>query len=133
MTTWDRCKPFLSYIKAAVQAGLPPKQVIFADPEHTEYDFWDLRLIAAYHFAEAFVHEGVPMWWDESPDVAWTVEKRVSRSRAAISRAEKSETGKDKEPPPGRYYLPEPHGIGGKSLPSFDEWQKQQESLKGRK
>lgn len=113
-----------------MEAGLPPKQVIFDDPKHTEYDFWDLRLIKAYYFSEDFVREGVPVWWDESEEVYFEVEKRISRSRAATSRAEKSETGKDKEPPPGRYYIPVPKTRGGKPLPTFEEWTKEQEKRK---
>jgi hypothetical protein len=131
--TWDRCKAYLPYIKAAVEAGLPPKQVIFDDPSHKEYDFWDLRLIKAYHFAEAFVREGVPMWWDESDDVAFDVERRISRSRAASDRAEKAESGKDKTPPPGRYYVPVPRSVGGKPMPTFADWIEQQERKKGKK
>jgi hypothetical protein len=139
LTTWERCKPFLAFIKAAVQAGLPPKQVIFEDPSHTEYDFWDLRLLKAFHFAESFVNEGIPIWWDESDDVTFDVERRVSRSRAATDRAQKQESsgtgtdGKPREAPPGRYYVPVPRKMGGGPMPTFSEYVEEQERKKGKK
>lgn len=123
----------MSYVRAAVAANLPPKQVIFNDPSHTEYDFWDLRLLKAYHFANDFIRDGIPVWWDESDDVFFEVEKRISRSKAATARAEKAESGKDKTPPDGRYYVPVPKTRGGASLPTFQEWQEEQARKKGRK
>jgi hypothetical protein len=131
--TWDRCKPFLSYIRAAVRANLPPKQVIFNNPAHKEYDFWDLRLLKAYYLTEDFTRDGIPLWWDESDDVFFEVEKRVSRSKAAVQRAEKGETGKDREPPLGRYYVPVPKTRGGAPLPSLDDWQEELARKKGKK
>lgn len=122
----------MSYVKAAVLANLPPKQVIFNDPTHTAYDFWDLRLLKAYYFAQDFIRDGVPVWWDESDEVSFEVEKRISRSRAATQRSEKSETGKDKTPPDGRYYVPVPKAKGGKPMPSFADWLAEQERKKGR-
>ena len=123
----------MSYVKAAVLANLPPKQVIFNDPTHTTYDYWDLRLLKAYYFAQDFIRDGVPVWWDESDDVAFEVEKRISRSRAAIQRSEKSESGKDKTPPEGRYYVPIPKGKSGKPLPTFEQWNEEQARKKARK
>ena len=87
-------------------------------------------LLKAYHFSEDFIREGVPVWWDESDDVFFEVEKRISRSRAATQRAEKQETGKDKEAPPGRYYIPIPKTRGGAPFPTFEAWQKEQERKK---
>lgn len=133
MTTWEHCKPFLSFIKAAVLANLPPKQVIFEDPTHTTYDFWDLRLLKAYHFAQDFVRDGVPVWWDESDEVVFEVERRISRSRAATDRAEKAESSGDKSPPPGRYYVPVPKTRGDKPLPTFNAWIEEQERKRGKK
>ena len=123
----------MSFVRAAVNAHLPPKQVIFNDPSHTEYDYWDLKLLKAYYFAQDFIREGIPVWWDESDDVMFEVDKRVSRSRAAITRAEKQETGKGKEAPHGRYYVPKPKTRGGVPMPTFEDWIKEQERKKGRK
>lgn len=124
--------PFMSYVRAAVSANLPPKQVIFNDPNHTKYDFWDLRLLKAYYFAQDFIRDGVPIWWDESDSVFFEVEKRISRSKAATQRAEKAETGKDKNPPEGRYYVPVPKTRGGAEMPSFSDWVAERERKKGR-
>lgn len=106
--------------------------MIFNDPSHTEYDFWDLRLLKAYHFAQDFVREGVPVWWDESSDVEFEVRKKISRSRAAVTRAEQAENGKDKSAPPGRYYVPVPKSRGGRPLPTFRDWAEEQAKLNGR-
>ncbi len=120
--TWDECKAFRSYIRAAVKANLPPKQVIFNDPSHTEYDFWDLRLLKAYHFGE-----------DESDRVNFEVKRRTSRSQAALDRAKEQDSKGNKKPVPGRYYVPVPKTNDGGALPTFDEWAKAQARLEGRK
>jgi len=134
LTTWERCKPFLSYIRAAVRANLPPKQVIFNDPSHTEYDFWDLRLLKAYYLSEDYTRNGIPVWYDESDSVFFEVERRISKSTAATQRAEKAENeGKDKSSPPGRYYIPVPKTKGGEPFPTFAQWQEEQMRKKGQK
>lgn len=79
-------------------------------------------LLKAYHFSKDFIREGVPVWWDESDEVFFDVEKKVSRSRAATQRAEEAENAKDKKAPPGRYYVPVPKTRGGAPLPTFMEW-----------
>ena len=61
------------------------------------------------------------------------VEKKISRSRAAIKRAEDSENGKDKSSPPGRYYIPVPKTKGGRPLPTFLEWTEEQARKRGKK
>lgn len=116
-----------------MSANLPPKQVLFDDPSHTEYDFWDLRLLKAAFFAKDFVRDGIPVWWDESDDVFFEVERRTSRSRAATERAEESDKKGDKSVPPGRYYIPVPKTRGGKPLPSFAQWAEEQERKNGKK
>jgi len=87
----------------------------------------------AYHFSQDFSRNGIPMWWDESDEVAFETEKRISKSAAALKRAEDAETGKDKTPPPGRYYIPIPKKIGGGKMPSFAEWKSEQARKKGQK
>lgn len=131
--TWERCKPFYSYLRAAVEAHLPPKQVIFNDPTHTEYDYWDLKLLKAYYFTKDFFRDGVPVWWDESDDVLFEAERRTSRSRAATQKAEEMENKGDKKAPPGRYYIPVPKTRGGAPLPTFKDWLDQEERKKGQK
>lgn len=121
----------MSYVKAAVSANLPPKQVIFNDPAHKEYDYWDLVMLKAYFFAEDFVRDGVPLWWDESDDVYFEAEKRISRSRAATQRAEESENKGDRQPPKGRYYAPIPKTRGDEPFPTFADWVEAQNKLRG--
>jgi hypothetical protein len=89
--------------------------------------------LKAAYFAQDFIREGVPIWWDESDDVFFEAEKKISRSRAAVQRAEESETGKDKKAPPGRYYVPVPKTKGGKPLPSFLQWTEEQARKRGKK
>ena len=122
----------MSFVRAAVTAKLPPKQVIFTDPNHTEYDHWDLVLLKAYHFAQDFIRGGIPVWWDESDEVFFEVERRTSRSQAAIDRAERADSSGDKTPAPGQYYVPVPKTRGGQPLPSFSDWM-EQENRKRRK
>jgi hypothetical protein len=123
----------MSYVRAAASANLPPKQVIFNDPSHKEYDYWDLRILKAYYFSEDFIRDGIPVWWDENDDVVFEAEKRISRSKAATKRAEDSEHGKDKTAPPGRYYIPVPKTRGGAPFPTFQDWLEQQAAKSGRK
>lgn len=124
---------FLSYIRAAVEAKLPPKQVIFEDTSHTEYDFWDLRLIKAYQFAQDFTRDGIPVWWDESDRVNFEVRKKVSRSRAAVGRAEEQDSKRSKgKVVHGRYYVPVPKSNDGGPLPTFREFAEASKRLEGR-
>ncbi len=66
--------------------------------------------------------------------MAFDVERRISKSAAALKREEDKESGgKDKTAPPGRYYVPIPRKIGGGSMPTFEQWQEEQQRKKGRK
>lgn len=124
----------MSYVRAAIKAQLPPKQVIFNDPSHKEYDYWDLMIMKAYYFSEDFIRDGVPIWWDESSDVFFEAEPRISKSRAATQAAEEREnTGKDKKSPHGRYFIPVPKTRGGAPFPTFQNWVEESEKLRGRK
>lgn len=107
--------------------------MIFNDPSHKEYDYWDLMLLKAFFFAESFIREGIPVWWDESDDVVFDVERRISRSRAAVEADEKKENGKDKKAPAGRYYNPVPRTRGGAPFPTFNEWLDERERKTGKK
>lgn len=117
-----------------MKANLPPKQVLFNDPKHTEYDYWDLMLLKAYHFCEDYIRDGVPIWWDESDEVFFEAEPRISKSNAATRRAEEVENQGDRKSPPGRYFIPIPKTRGGRAMPTFSDWLKEQEKKsKGRK
>ena len=105
--------------------------VIFNDPTHTEYDYWDLKLLKALAFANDFIREGVPVWWDENDDVFFEVDKRISRSKAAVERTEAAESRGDRTPPKGRYYVPVPKTRGGAPLPTFMDWANSKARKKG--
>jgi hypothetical protein len=112
-------------LKAADNIGHPPTAVIFSDPEHKEWTVWDYRLIKAYHLLQDWYREGIPLWWDESDRVAFDAKPRISKSRAAIERAQESESKKKKKVH-GRYYVAEPRVIDGGELPSREEWMLEQ-------
>ena len=96
--------------------------MIFNDPSHKEYDYWDLVLLKAHFFLTDFTVDGIPAWWDSSDRVSFEVKRKVSRSRAAVEKAETQDSGKNKTKVPGRYYVPEPRANDGGELPTFSEW-----------
>jgi len=106
--------------------------VLFNDPKHTEYDFWDLRLLKAYYFTEDFTREGIPIWWDESDRVNFEVKAKVSRSRRALD-AKQEQDSKKNVKAHGRYYVPVPKSNDGRPLPTFQEWLEDQRRLEGKK
>lgn len=65
--------------------------------------------------------DGIPIWWDESDRVTFDAKGYISKSRAAIQRAEES-AGKNKKPTPGRYFIAEPRVMDGGDLPTREEW-----------
>lgn len=64
--------------------------------------------------------------------MAFDVSARVSRSRAAIERAQEK-ANKSKSQQHGRYYVVEPRVIGGGELPTKDEWMEEQIKKSGNK
>jgi hypothetical protein len=112
---------------------MPPKAMIFNDPTHTEYDAWDFKLVKAYHFLQDYTSGSFPIWWDESDRVTFDVKSKVSKSRAAIARAEqKQNNAPNSKPTPGKYFYAIPRPIDGGPMPTFDEWVKEQEEKAGR-
>lgn len=69
--------------------------------------------------------DGIPIWWDESDRVTFTAKPRISKSRAAIERAQES-AGKKKTTVHGRYFIAEPTVMDGGELPTRDEWIEEQ-------
>lgn len=55
---------------------------------------------------------------------------RVSKSRAAIERAQEAE-GKKKNKTHGRYFIAEPRVMDGGEMPTRDEWLEEQEQKRG--
>lgn len=109
-------------LKAAVHVGHPPTAVIFSDPSHTEWTVWDYRLIKAHFLLEDWYRDGIPVWWDESDRVTFDAVARVSKSRAAIERAQDAASGKGKKSVPGRYFIAEPRVMDGGEMPTRQEW-----------
>lgn len=117
-------------LKAAAQIGHPPTAVIFSDPSHKKWTMWDYRLIKAYHFVQDWYREGIPLWWDESDRVTFDVKARVSKSRAAVERAQEKES-KKKTKSYGLYFVPEPRTMDGGELPTREEWFEEQKMKNG--
>lgn len=70
------------------------------------------------------------MWWDESDRVTFDAKPRVSKSRAAVERAQEAQ-GKKKNKSHGLYFVTEPRLMDGDEMPTRDEWLEEQEKKKG--
>lgn len=86
----------------------------------------------AHYILQDWYRDGVPIWWDESDRVAFDAEARISKSRAAIERAQEK-AGKSKTTVHGRYFVAKPVVIGGGDFPTRAEWLEEQERKSGRK
>jgi hypothetical protein len=113
-----------------VKSGQPPLAVIFDDPTHDKWDVWDYRLFKAHYILEDWYRDGIPIWWDESDRVTFDAKARVSKSRAAIERAQEADS-KKKSKSHGRYFTAEPRVMDGGELPTRDEWLAEQEVKRG--
>lgn len=126
---WDECRHFATHIRAALEAGQPPKAMIFNDPTHTEYDRWDYKLVKAYHFLQDYTNGSFPIWWDESDRVTFDVKTKISKSKAALTRAEENAAkrqGSNGKATPGKYFYAVPRTMDGGPMPTFHEWQEEQ-------
>lgn len=92
---------------------------------------WDYRLVKAHFLLEDWYRDGIPLWWDESERVTFDAKARVSKSRAAIERAQEAASGKNKKPVPGRYFIAEPRLMEGDEWPTRDEWIEEQAIKQG--
>jgi len=115
----------------AAQIGHPPTAVIFNDPEHTEWTTWDYKLMKAHYVLQDWYRDGIPIWWDESERVTFDAKARVSKSRAAIERAQESASKGGKKAVPGRYFIAEPKLIGDGDFPTRKEWLEEQAKKNG--
>lgn len=109
----------------AVSAGLPPLQVIFSDPEHKEWTRLDLQLAKAYKLYDRFMGASAfPPWIDRSERVEFEVKKFISKSDAALTRAQDADMDKDGHSvaPKGTKYYAVPKTKDGKPLPTLREW-----------
>ena len=110
--------------------GQPPTAVIFSDPSHKKWTVWDYRLLKAHYILEEWYRDGIPLWWDESDRVTFDARARFSKSRAAIERAQESDS-KKKSKSYGKYYVAEPKVIDGGNMPTREEWLDEQQRKNG--
>ena len=80
---------------------------------------------------EDWYRDGIPIWWDESDRVTFDAKSRVSKSRAAVERAQESSNSAGKKSVPGRYFVAEPRLIEGDDMPTRSEWLEEQERKAG--
>lgn len=74
------------------------------------------------------------MWWDESDDVVFDVERRVSRSRAALETAQSADAESKTKSTKGMYYIPVPRPfLGDGKMPTFKDWAEEQSKKSGAK
>lgn len=103
--------------------------MIFSDPSHKEWTVWDYRLIKAHYILQDWYRDGIPVWWDESDRVTFDAKPRVSKSRAAVERAQEKDS-KKKSKSHGVYYVTEPRLMEGEEMPTREEWLEEQEKKK---
>jgi hypothetical protein len=116
-------------IRAALKVGKPPLMFIFEDPKH-EWGKWDFRLAKAMEIREDMLQGGVPIYWDRSERMTFDVGSYVSKSKAALDRAEeKASKGKAKNY--GKVFYPIPIVTDGGALPTLEEWLEEQRAKKG--
>ena len=92
---------------------------------------WDYRLLKAHFLLQDWYRDGIPLWWDESERVTFNAKARISKSRAAIERAQESANKGNKKSVPGRYFVAEPVVTDGGELPTRTEWMEEQSKKSG--
>ena len=99
---------------------------IMDDPEHREYTRWDIVLATGYEIHKSMMNgDGMPLHWDRSDRVVFDVKSYVSKSRAAIERAEeKAMESKTKNY--GKVFYAVPRTRDGGPLPTLDEFNEEQ-------
>ena len=93
---------------------------------------WDYRLFKAHYIIQDWYRDGIPIWWDESERIAFDAKARISKSRAAIERAQEASTKNNKKAVPGRYFIAEPKVIDGGEWPTKEEWLEEQSNKSGK-
>jgi hypothetical protein len=94
---------------------------------------WDYRLFKAHYILQDWYRDGIPIWWDESERVTFDAKARLSKSRAAIERAQEAASGKGKKSVPGRYFVAEARVMDGGEMPTREEWIEEQKVKAGAK
>jgi len=93
---------------------------------------WDYKLFKAHYILQDWYRDGIPVWWDESERVTFDAKARISKSRAAIERAQDA-ASKKKTPTYGQYFTAEPRVMDGGEMPTRDEWLEEQSRKSGNK
>jgi hypothetical protein len=86
---------------------------------------WDYRLYKAHFVLQDWYRDGIPIWIDESDRVTFDAKAKISKSRAAIDKAQDSSA--NKKPVYGRYYIAEPKVMDGGDMPTLQEWLDEQQ------
>lgn len=118
-------------LEAAARASQPPLMFILEDPEHTEWNKWDIRLAKALQLQKDLLQGGIPIYWDRSERVRFNVKSYISKSKAAIDRAEEAE-GKKRTKVFGKVFYAEPVVTDGGLLPTLHEFQEEQRQKRER-
>ena len=87
-------------------------------------------MLKSHYIKEEWYRDGIPIWWDESERVTFDAKPRVSKSRAAIERAQEK-ASKAKTSVPGRYFIAEPKVMDGGDFPTRTEWLEEQARKSG--
>lgn len=111
-----------------MKAGKPPVQFLIEDPEHREYTKWDFRLAKAYEIYEDMLQGNVPMYIDRSSRVSFITKSFVSKSKAALDRAEER-ASKATAKQYGRVFYAVPVTNDGGPLPTLQEYLKEQAEM----
>lgn len=91
---------------------------------------WDYCLLKAHYIKEEWYRDGIPIWWDESERLTFDAKPRISKSRAAVERAQEK-AGKSKNVVHGRYFIAEPKIMDGGDWPTREEWLEEQARKSG--
>jgi len=131
--TWPSESYIESYLKVAIQSGLPPIAVIMNDPTHKEWTVLDLKLAKAYELRQSY--GDIPPWIDRSDRVHFDTKSFISGSGAAIERAQaaeqkKAQTGRG-NPTFGKRWYAVPVTKDGGPMPTMREWLEDQRRLNG--
>lgn len=84
----------------------------------------------AHFLIQDWYRDGIPIWVDESDRIAFDAVARVSKSRAAVDRAQEAQQ-KKKKSTPGLYFIPEPRVMDGGEMPTRQEWVDEQARKRG--
>lgn len=107
-------------IRAAVDSGRPPLELILDEPDRKRCK-WDGILIKALYLQEAYELEGYPIWVEESKDIQFELRHRDVRSLSVVEAAQAAESKKE-NPTKGRRFYAVPKLLPGRKWPTRKAW-----------